>query len=265
MKKYKLIAIDIDGTLLNNDKKILPQTKQDIISAHKEGKIICICTGRGYPAALRYIKELDLDIPLILYNGSRVRMTNDDKLIYNATIDLCVAKKVYNIINAHNGTCCFWREDKLYFNKNDEYTAYYENLTTIKPNIIDFANDELFENINKFIWFGNSDYLETVQKEILNDVDGIDYFKSQTHILEIVPVGISKGNTLAILADKLGIKQEDVIAIGDDENDISMIKYAGLGVAMGNAKPIVKDNATYITLTNEENGVGEVIRKFMIC
>ena len=96
------------------------------------------------------------------------------------------------------------------------------------------------------------------------DVDGINYFKSNPNFLEIVPTNVSKGNTLKVLIEQLEIKQDEVIAIGDDENDISMIRFAGLGVAMENAKESVKEIADYITSSNEENGVGKVINKFML-
>lgn len=264
MSKYKFIAIDIDGTLLNDERKILDETKNNIISAQENDVIICICTGRGYPAAKRYVDELNINIPLILYNGSRVRMSMDSTLIYNHVLDKDVAKEVYEIIEQNNGTCCFWADDKLYFNKKDKYAIYYENLTTIKPNIIEKVTEDLFNNINKFIWFDSSENLEVIQKEILNTIKGINYFKSQTEILEIVPNGVSKGMTLKALSESFGIKQSEVIAIGDDENDISMIEFAGLGVAMGNAKAKVKETANYITLTNNENGVGEVIKKFIL-
>lgn len=261
---YKMIAIDIDGTLLTDQKEILEETKKDIIKAHNNNKIICICTGRGYPAAKRYIDALGINIPLVLYNGSRVRMSVEDTLLYNQVLDFNVAKNVFDIIEKHDGTCCFWADDKLYFNKNNDYTIYYENLTTIKPNIISEVLDDMFTKINKFIWFDTSDNLERIQKEIINSVEGINFFKSQSHILEIVPTGVSKGLTLKHLIELLGIEREELIAIGDDENDISMIEFAGLGVAMGNAKEKVKQSADYITSTNNENGVGEIIKKFLI-
>lgn len=264
MNNYKFIAIDIDGTLLDDEKVLLDETKKDLHLAHKKGVVVCICTGRGYPAARPYVEQIGLNIPLILYNGSRVRMSNDDTILYNQIIDHNVAKAVYELINKHNGTCCFWKEDTLFFNKNDEYAAYYERLTKIKPNFIDEVNDELFTNINKFIWFGDSEWLEHVQNVILKGFQGVDYFKSQPKLLEIVPPNVNKGETLKYLSTSMGIKQSEVIAIGDEENDLSMILYAGLGVAMGNAKESVKANADYITISNNENGVGEVIRKFIL-
>ena len=264
MNKYKFIAIDIDGTLLNDEKVLLDKTKKDLHLAHEKGTIVCICTGRGYPAARPYIEQIGLNIPLILYNGSRVRMSYDDTILYNQIIEQNVATDVFNLINKYNGTCCFWKEDTLYFNKNDEYAVYYERLTKVKPNFVTEINDELFTNINKFIWFGDSEWLEHVQNVILKGFSGVDYFKSQPKLLEIVPPNVNKGETLKKVCETYNIAQDEVIAIGDEENDISMILYAGLGVAMGNAKKSVKDSANYITLSNNENGVGEVIKKFIL-
>jgi Cof subfamily protein (haloacid dehalogenase superfamily) len=188
----------------------------------------------------------------------------DSTLLYNQVIDSKVAKKIFNIINKQNGTCCFWKDDKCYFNREDGYSDYYIKLTGIKPIFIENINDDLFININKFIWFDTIENLEVVQKEYLFAVEGINYFKSHSNLLEIVPTNVSKGNTLKVLIEQLGIKQNEVIAIGDDENDISMIKFAGLGVAMGNAKDSVKNISDYITTTNEKNGVGKVINKYIL-
>lgn len=264
MNKFKMIAIDIDGTLLNKDKKILFETKQDIKEAYNKGIIICICTGRAYPAAKRYVDELCLDIPLILYNGSRILMNNGAEIIFNKTIDKEVSNSVFDIINMNDGTFCFWKEDTLYFNKNNEYTAYYEKLTGIKPTIIIDYDESIFTNINKFLWFDTPENLMFIKNNILNNVAGIDCFKSQNYILEIVPTGINKGEAIKFLANYYNIDISEVIAIGDDENDVSMIMAAGLGVAMKNAKDCVKEVADYISSSNEENGVGKVINKFIL-
>lgn len=264
MKKYKLIAIDIDGTLLNDQKQLLIETKQDIINAYKNGVNVVIATGRSFPAARQYVDQIDFNIPLILYNGASIRMSKDCTLLYNKTFDNKIASMIFKVINEHNGTCCFWSNDVLYFNKENNYSEYYQKITSIKPIIItDFINVDL-KDINKFIWFDNPAELERIKKDVLSSVNGINYFKSQNEMLEIVPVGISKGDTLAYLAKSLNISQEETIAIGDDENDISMIRYAGLGVAMENAKDVVKKEADYITESNNKNGVGKVINKFVL-
>lgn len=262
MKKYQLIAIDIDGTLLNDKKEILEETKNDIIEAHQKGKVIAISTGRAYYPAMKYFSQFDFNIPLILFNGGRVRMSHADSDIYSKTFDNDLANKIFNIINDNDGTCCFWSGDAVYFNKDNNYCQYYATLTSIKPIIIN--EDFILKDINKFIWFDKPDNLKMIQNNILSIVDGINYFKSQLEMLEIVPCGVSKGDALKFLADYLKIDVSQVIAIGDDENDISMIKYADLGVAMGNAKEIVKECSNYICDTNNHNGVGKVIRKFML-
>ena len=123
--KYKMIAIDIDGTLLTPEKKIHIQTKEDIKEAYNKGVIICICTGRAYPAAKRYVDELDLQIPLILYNGSRIISRDGKEIIFNKTIDKEISNSVFDIINMNDGTCCFWKDDALYFNKNNDKKHQY--------------------------------------------------------------------------------------------------------------------------------------------
>lgn len=264
MGSYTFIAIDIDGTLLNSKKEILLKTKKDIKKAKENGIIVCICTGRSYPAAKKYVDELCIDIPLVLFNGCKIRMSDSEEIIFNKTIEHEVSKNVFDIINENNGTCCFWKDDTLYFNKYDNYTEYYENLTGIKPKIIKRYNEDIFTNINKFLWFDTPENLEFIKNNILNNVVGIDCFKSQNCILEIVPRGINKGEAIKFLANYYNIDISEVIAVGDDENDISMIVAAGLGIAMGNAKQCVKEVADFITLSNEENGVGKVICQFML-
>ena len=262
-KKYKLIAIDIDGTLLDSSKRIKDETKKDIIDAYNLGVKICISTGRGYPAALRYINELGIKVYLILFNGSIV-MSNDGEIIYNKTLDISVAKEVYDTVNKHKAFCCFWSGEKLYFNQYGKYYDYYTNLSSIKGTVVDELSDSISYGINKFIWFSPREFHQNIKDSILSNIKGIDYFTSQSEIIEIVPKNINKGEALKNLAINLGVDQNEIIAIGDDENDISMIKYAKLGVAMANAKEIVKENANYITLSNDENGVGEVIQKFIL-
>ena len=264
MKKYKMIAIDIDGTLVNEDKIILPETMEAIKKAHENGVEIVIATGRSYPAAKQYYEQFDFDLPLILYNGSCVRRSKSEEVLLNKTFPTHLAQYIFKVINDQNAVCCFWKNDKLYFNINNEYAYYYEKITGIKPYFIDdYANVDLSE-INKFIWFNLPDKHEEVKNVFLSKIEGINYFTSQKHMLEIVPLGISKGDSLKSLSEKLGIDKDEVIAVGDDENDISMIKFAGLGVAMQNAKENVKNVADYITDSNQKNGVGKVINKFLL-
>lgn len=264
MEKYKLMAIDIDGTLVNEAKVILPETMEAIYKAREKGVEIVIATGRSYPAAKRYYEQFDFNLPLILYNGSCVRYSKSDEVLLNQVFDVELAKRIFKTINDNKGVCCFWKNDKLYFNVNNEYAYHYEMITSIKPNFIDDLKKIDLRDINKFIWFDFPEKLEEIKKNILAKIDNINFFTSAKFMLEIVPFGISKGATLKFLAESLGIEKGSVIAVGDDENDISMIDYAGLGVAMSNAKKAVLDVADYVTDSNEKNGVGKIINKFIL-
>lgn len=264
MTKYKLIAIDIDGTLVNDEKNILPETMDAIIKAYKTGVHIVIATGRSYPAAAKYYNQFDFNLPLILYNGSCIRNSKNGEILLDRTFEQTLAAHIFKTINENNAVCCLWKNDTLYFNHNNIYSLEYERITSIKPNFIEDFDTFDLSGVYKFIWFDTPDKLEKVKTDVLANIDNINYFKSQKYMLEIVPTGISKGESLAHLAELLNVKQEEVIAIGDDENDISMISYAGLGVAMQNAKEVVKKTADFITDSNEKNGVGKVINKYVL-
>lgn len=264
MNKYKLIAIDIDGTLVNEKKIISPITKESILKAHEKGVQIVIATGRSYPAAAQFYNQFNFNIPLILYNGSCVRNSKSDDIILNKTFNTTLAKTIFGIINKHKGVCCLWKNNELYFNFSGEYAQMYEKITSIKPTIIENVDEFDVSDIYKFIWFDMPENFANIKSNILANINGINYFTSQKYMLEIVPMGVSKGDSLKFLTDSFGIKREEVIAIGDDENDISMIEFAGLGVAMANAKEIVKTYADYITDSNEKNGVAKVINKYLL-
>lgn len=262
-RKYKLIAVDIDGTLLNNKKELTLNNKRTIEEAMDAGAIFAISTGRAYITAKKYFEVFNRNIPLILYNGGLVCMSETKEVIFSALLpnDLCY--KIIDIIEENNGTFCFWCGDDVYFNHLDSHAEYYHQVTGINPKLYDRSN-HVIDNVIKFIWFDSVEKLQFAQEKVLNNVDGINYFKSQKTFLEIVPSQISKATALSKLAERYNIKQEDVIAIGDGENDLPMLKWAGLGVAMENANDIVKNGSDVITSSNEEDGVAEAIKKYVL-
>ena len=262
-KKYKLLAVDIDGTLLNNKKELTEENKKYIDLAISSGAIFAISTGRAYVTAKRYFEMFEQNIPLILYNGSLVCMSRTEEVIFNVLMPNELANQVIDILEENNITYCFWSEDKVYFNKFDEHMEYYKKSTGCSPILFD-KNNKKVENVVKFVCFDTPQVLENLQQNVLNVVDGINYFKSMPTFLEVVPVGIDKARAVAKLSERFNISQEDVIAIGDGENDISMICWAGLGVAMENANSNVKNSADIITKSNEDSGVAEVIKKYVL-
>ena len=262
-KKYKLLAVDIDGTLLNNKKELTEENKKYIDLAIENGAIFAISTGRAYVTAKRYFEMFGQNIPLILYNGSLVCMSRTEEVIFNVLMPNEIVNQVIEILENQDITYCFWADDKVYFNKFDSHMEYYKKSTGCSP-ILYKKDMQKVENVVKFVCFDTPEVLQNLQENILNIVDGINYFKSMPTFLEIVPVGIDKARAVEKLSERFNISKEDVIAIGDGENDISMIRWAGLGVAMENANVNVKSNADIITKSNEDSGVAEVIKKYVL-
>lgn len=266
----KLIAIDLDGTLLNSDGNISKRNIQALHDAHQQGVKIVLCTGRPYLLMKDFVEEIGLNSTedfIITFNGGLVQKAANGEVIkqhtlsqtdmqkwYNVTKDLALP---FNIIDAeHVYEPPFYPENhpSIYFNNRKKTIAKTQDFAT-------FSKDHQF---NKFVVCCEPKYLdEQILKLPSELVSQYSVFKSQTNLLEIVAPGVTKGNTLKELADYLKIEPSEVMAIGDQENDLSMIEYAGVGVAMGNAVPQVIAKADHITADNNHDGVAEAIYQFI--
>ncbi|VYU48610.1 Cof-type HAD-IIB family hydrolase [Clostridium tertium] len=277
-KNIKLVCIDMDGTLLNSDHEVSERNKETLKKARELGVNVAITTGRLFCSARYYSDLIGINTPVIASNGSYIKNKYDDIAILENPMPKDVAIEIYNIVKKHGLTVNFNSWDTLireYF--IPETHAYYimnKNLPEEKKVKFLVCEDiiatlEEFEgNILKGIVIEdreNKDDLWAAKQELK------DFFGDKLHVVssgdnnfEVMMGNSSKGNAVAHLAKTLGIKPDEVMCIGDSENDISMIKYAGIGVAMGNALDIVKEVADYITDTNNNSGVGKAIEEFVI-
>ncbi len=259
MKKYSLLAVDLDGTLLNNQKEITLETIDAINHMISLGYYFVIVTGRPYIAIKNLIKGISKNIYLITTNGALIT-TKEDDLIFLKTMNEEAAKRILTIANENKATIAIWSKNELYFNKESSWQEKYENMQKIKGRLIN--DDFSYLNITKIIWFDD----ESKMDEVKNLFKGVkaNFFTSQKEFLEFVDFSISKEKALDYLLNILKIKKSEVIAIGDGENDLKMLKYAGLGVAMGNADEKVKKEADLITKSNQEDGVKQIIDCYFI-
>lgn len=260
---YKLIAVDMDGTLLTNAKSIPTKTLEKINEIIKKGYIFCISTGRPYAGVKKYCEMINGDIPLILYNGALVKFSRSNNVLLSSVLTNNQSKKIINLINKYDGTYIFWSNEKLYVNKINDYSLNYFKISNVDAIIIE--NEDMIPHgeITKIIWFDENMNLVNYQKTVLKEFSDVNFFTSQPTFLEFVSKDISKAKALEVLGEYFKISKDEIIAIGDGCNDIAMLKYVGLGVAMGNSEQLVKDNAKYITLSNEEEGVLKVINEFI--
>ena len=272
---YKLVCIDMDGTLLNSNKKVTEETKRTLLEAKKRGVMVAISTGRIYNNAAFYSKYIGLNSPVIAANGAIVKSEAGDELYkgiigYETSLEVLGILKKYNMkanFHTHNSIYCGGLLEKLfiYFFITRGIPADYKvNLYSIKSSQWEKI---LFDNqseILKCISIHTNKKVVQRAKEELRNIKGIEISSSNSFNIEVNAKGVCKGKGVEILGEKFGIKKEEIICIGDNENDLSMIEYAGLGVAMGNAPEYIKNKADYITSTNNEEGVSKVIKKFIL-
>ncbi len=258
-----MVTVDLDGTLLKDDKSISKETLDVIHEMTDKGFHFVVSTGRSLKNAREVVMNIDRDLPMVLYNGAMIAYLKSGKILLNETVDPKAAREVMDVMNERGESFIYWRNEKLYANTYDELVKRYQGSSKMEPIILP-KGEELTDGLSKIIWLGKYDHLRKMEDECLSKVNGISYFISNPMLLEIVKNPVNKTYGIKKLSEMLGIKQEETIAIGDSENDFDMIDYAALGVAMGNATDECKSHANYITLTNNEDGVRDVIEKFVL-
>lgn len=272
--KYKLICIDMDGTLLNDDKKISNQNIEAIKKAHDKGVNIAICTGRIFISARYFAELIGVKAPIIASNGAYIREKDKEEVVYKVPLGKDNCEEIEKILNRYDFHKYYNQFDSIVSGKAfpKDYRYVIVNNTLPKKHKINLVTTD---NMGQYIKENSDEILKCVcistdfeklseAKAELLKIDGIEAVSSGRDNIEIMNRGVSKGRAVSKLADFYNISSDEVICIGDNENDISMIKYAGLGVAMGNGESYVKDVADYVTNTNNNSGVAKVIEKFIL-
>ena len=266
---YKLIALDMDGTLLRGDGTISERTKSAIQQARQKGVKVVLASGRPIEGLERYLTELGLttdDDYALSYNGALIKNVGTRENICSQLISGKDLHDVYAVsqqigVNTH----AFSTEFGLISPKLSHYTAHERDINGIPLTLIDF--NELSEDhpIVKVMLVDEPEILSPGVEQIPTDYyDRFTVVRSAPFFLEILNKNSNKGNGVAMLADYLGITSAEVICVGDAGNDIHMLEYAGLSVAMGNAFDDIKAIADYVTHSNEDDGVAHVIEKFIL-
>lgn len=271
---YKLICIDMDGTLLNDKKIISERNHKAIRLASGKGVRIAVCTGRIFTSADFFSELLGVKSPVIASNGAYIREKDRDEVVYKQTLGAEKCKKLLSVFKQYDIYPHYYTSDTIFTEKLIFSSAFYEQINKTLPKdkqikimLVDDW-DEVFHKYEKEIFKGIAVHqnVERIQnaKIFLKAMDEFEVVSSNFDNFEVMNKGVSKGSAVKILANYYGINSEQVICIGDSENDLSMIKFAGLGVAMGNAAEAVKEAAKYITDTNNCDGVAKVIEKFVL-
>lgn len=267
--KYKLLVLDLDGTLTNTRKEVTEHTRTTLIKAQEQGLKIVLASGRPTYgiAPLANLLQLDKYEGYVLsYNGGEIIDWKTGELLYKNLLDPEVLPYLYQCANDnHFAIVTYDGEYVLTEYPDDEYVLKEALLNVMKiKKVVNFLK-AVQHPIAKCLIVGEPTRLAVLEKEMYNHLhDRMGVFRSEPYFLELVPKGIDKAQSLAVLLKEIGMTKDEMIAVGDGFNDLSMIKYAGLGVAMSNAQEVVKENADFITLSNEEDGVAHVVEKFIL-
>lgn len=266
--KYKILVLDLDGTLTNNKKEITPHTLHTLLQAQEQGIKIVLASGRPTYGIAPLADALKLDQYegyVLAYNGGQIIDWKNKKCMYENVLDPEVYPYLYECARKNGFTILSYKDEYIVSeNAEDQYVRHEAFLNKMKSITVPSFLDVINFPVAKCLIVGDPEPLSGLEQEMKTELSGrMNVFRSEPFFLELVPNGIDKAKSLAVLLDEIGMKKEEMIACGDGFNDLSMIRFAGLGVAMDNAQNIIKDEADYITLSNEEDGVAAVVEKFI--
>lgn len=263
--KYGIVAVDLDGTLLTTDKQVSDANIQALKKYMDAGGKVIVSTGRAYPGAKKFLDMIKPNAPVITNNGAI--MLENGEVIFEEGLETEDARRILELGNKYDVSMIIWSRFQLYGNRIDEKLLDYgRRFAHTNPQEIPDGDYEalLKKGITKILWYVTEkrakELAEITPETLFNSVR---VCTSEPMFLEFFNKKVSKAIVLEKACEKYGIPSERVIAVGDAENDICMLEFAGLGVAMANANDKTKKAADAVTAhTNDEDGVAELIEKY---
>lgn len=257
---YKMIALDLDGTLKNSHNEITPKTREALITCQKNGIIVVLASGRPTPGLRHEAATLELEKyngVLLSFNGARVYDIKSDRVIYEKVVSKAMADVMYDHAKKYHLACMTYDgNDIVTEDGDDKYVNVEKEINDIQIRQVTNFKAAFNHDVNKVLLTGEPDYLAEIEAEFKAPYEGkLSIYRSSPFFLEVMANGIDKAASLAKLLEAYHMTKDELIAFGDGFNDISMIKYAGLGVAMGNAQEPVKQAANMVTTSNDEDGI----------
>ena len=262
---YKLLILDLDGTLTNSQKEITPFTRQTLIDAQKDGWTLVLASGRPTYGIMPLADTLEMEKfggYILAFNGGKIIECATKKVMYEQALPDDVVPILYQRATESGAAILSYNGPKILSESpENEYVQYEAFLNKMEIQQTDNFLRDLPMPADKCLAVGKPDLLVWLEEELKKEVgERINIYRSEAFFLELVPKGIDKAASISRLLQMVGLEREQVVAIGDGFNDLSMIQYAGLGVAMVNAQEAVKEEADVITQkSNDEDGVAHFL------
>jgi len=271
--KYRLIATDMDGTLVNDERELTERTRNAIINTVKAGALFVTATGRPF-GNVTIVNDLfnsidsDIDMPFIVFNGAAAYMGKSGNLLFEKFLSFDLAIEAFNIGQKLDVAQIVWTGPRLWANRVCDETVLYRNHSAAPDMTVITDLEEMkgkVTGVSKVLWITAPEKVTRLRPEMIEHFgERLSCVSSMSHFLEFVSSDAGKGKALADICKLFGIDRSEVIAVGDSYNDISMLEYAGLSVAVENAHADVKAVCGIVTHSNNDDGVAAVIEEFIL-
>lgn len=268
--QYKVLVLDLDGTLTNKNKELPLRNQEMIIKAQQEkGTTVVLASGRPMFGITPLAKALKMDEfggYILSFNGGKTIAYHSKEVIQELILPQDMLADLYTSSKQYGMELISYEDDYIITeNPDDIYVQKEAFLNKMPCKKVDNFLEYITFNVPKCLMVGDAERMQHIEPEMKAKYGHrLNIFRSEPYFLEIMPQGIDKAQSLSVLLKHLNLTREEMIAVGDGFNDLTMIEYAGLGVAMSNAQQVVKEAAQYITLSNEEDGVAHVVEKFIL-
>jgi Cof subfamily protein (haloacid dehalogenase superfamily) len=261
----ELLALDLDGTLIDETMMVSDRARRAVARAQQKGVIVTLATGRMLASTAPFARDLGIEAPLICYQGGVIQAPGSEEPLYRATMDPDLVREVLAWQATSDWHMVLYADDALFIAEQRHSERYYRDLLGENLRWVDDLASVLEQHVPvKFLFIAEPVRADEIEIALRQRFEGqVEIVRSHANFVEGNPLGVSKGDALRRLAQTLGIPQDRVMAIGDQGNDVSMISWAGLGVAMGNSSPAAKAVAAWVAPPLSQNGAAVAIERFI--
>ena len=266
---YKVLALDLDGTLTNSKKEITPATRAALAAAQEKGVLLVLASGRPEAGIWPVARELEMDKKggyILAYNGGQIINCATGETVRRLRLPAETVPEICRFAREVGLACLTYdKEGVITENAADEYVCREAACSKLKVQQKDDLTTYIDYPVTKMMVVGPPEEAAKAELAMAEKFSGrLDCFRSEPYFVEVVPCGVEKATALKDLLERLGVPREESMACGDGFNDLPMLKFAGLGVAMANAQQAVKEAADVITLSNEEDGVAAAVQTYIL-
>ncbi len=279
-RRYRLLVTDVDGTLLPPDRRVLPAVREALRAVRDRGVQVCLATGRMWRSVRPYVEAVEADSPVVLYNGAVVYDFHSGRVLEHHTLDPDGLRAALEVLREFPDVRPHvFAQEAVYVDRLDPQSrAYLERDGITAEEVGDLVEaclgkaavgktgrgglDTLPRDPVKVLVVGDPQRLLALEGELAQRAPKVRRVFSERDFLELLPWGVSKGTALRTVCAALGVRLEEMVAVGDNPNDVEMLQAAGLGVAVANAHPQVREVAGYVTRARWGEALVEVVERF---